>query len=144
MSIEHDPAAILSEYDRAWQELERVIGGLSEQEMLAPNHAGAWSRKDVLAHIGRWDDAGCEVIEDHMAGGKLAEQYRDFEPWNARWAAEDSARTLQEVLTRARAAHERMRALIASLSADRWDALVYEWAGVGIEHIDEHLVDLRA
>jgi len=46
-------AELLSEIEREWKELWRVIGRLTPEQMTAPD-AGGWSPKDNLAHLAEW------------------------------------------------------------------------------------------
>jgi hypothetical protein len=139
-----EPGVILGQYDTLWQEFQATIASMSEKEMASPGRVGEWSAKDLLAHLGRWNDAAVTIIDDRLAGRPLGETYDDYEAWNARWAEEDRALTLQEARTRCESAHRRLRGLIAELAADRWDKVVRSWVrGSGVEHLEEHLADLR-
>src|ERR1700690_2652245 len=44
---------LLSEIDREWLELQKVIKKLTEEQMTAPD-PGGWSPKDNLAHLAAW------------------------------------------------------------------------------------------
>ena len=44
---------LLSEIEREWKELWRVVGRLTPEQMVAPD-AGGWSPKDNLAHLTEW------------------------------------------------------------------------------------------
>jgi hypothetical protein len=44
---------LLSEIEREWKELWRVVGRLTTEQMVAPD-AGGWSPKDNLAHLTEW------------------------------------------------------------------------------------------
>lgn len=46
-------AELLSDIEREWKELWRVVGRLTPDQMLAPD-AGGWSPKDNLAHLAEW------------------------------------------------------------------------------------------
>lgn len=44
---------LLSEIEREWKELWRVVGRLTPEQLVTPD-AGGWSPKDNLAHLGEW------------------------------------------------------------------------------------------
>jgi hypothetical protein len=44
---------LLSEIEREWKELWRVVARLTPEQMTRPD-AGGWSPKDNLAHLGEW------------------------------------------------------------------------------------------
>ena len=46
---------LLSEIDREWQELQKAIKKLTQEQMTAPD-PGGWSPKDNLAHLATWMD----------------------------------------------------------------------------------------
>lgn len=139
-----EPAAILDRIDAVWREFQGAIGGMSEAELTAPGRVGVWSIKDLLAHIGRWYDAAVVVIDNRIAGRPRGETYDDFDAWNARWAEEDRGLTPAEARSGCEAAHDRLRALVADLPADRWDKVVRGWVeGSGYGHLEEHLADIR-
>jgi hypothetical protein len=46
-------AELLSDIEREWKELWRVVGRLTLEQMVVPD-AGGWSPKDNLAHLTEW------------------------------------------------------------------------------------------
>jgi hypothetical protein len=46
-------AELLSEIEREWKDLWRVVGRLTPEQMTTPD-AGGWSPKDNLAHLAEW------------------------------------------------------------------------------------------
>lgn len=51
--IPQNTPELLSEVEREWKELWRVVGRLTPEQMTAPD-AGGWSPKDNLAHLAEW------------------------------------------------------------------------------------------
>lgn len=62
-------AELLSDIEREWKGLWRVIGRLTPEQMLAPD-AGGWSPKDNLAHLAEW----IKVLMGHHMDRRPAEQ----------------------------------------------------------------------
>lgn len=46
-----DQAELLSQMEQGYRDFKRLLEGLSTTQMLAPGVAGAWSVKDIVAHI---------------------------------------------------------------------------------------------
>ncbi len=140
-----DPAAIVQRIDQLWLELQVEIDRWSEAELAEPGPDGAWSGKDILAHLGRWSDAAFAVVQAHLDGRSLASEYDDYETLNAQWAAEDASLSLTEVQARARTAHDQLRELLGGLAPEQWDGVVRDWVFAdSVEHVEEHLAELRA
>ena len=51
---------LLSEIDREWQELQKAIKKLTNEQMTIPD-PGGWSPKDNLAHLATWIHIMCEA-----------------------------------------------------------------------------------
>ena len=51
-----DPQEILAHITTARVALIAAIFGLSEDRLTAPGAVGKWSVKDVMAHIGHWEE----------------------------------------------------------------------------------------
>jgi hypothetical protein len=139
------PSAILARYGALWGEFQAAISAMDEAELVAPARVGEWSAKDLMTHMGRWCDAAVVVIDNHLAGRSHGETYDDYDAWNARWADEDRALTVQQARQRCEAGYLRLRGVIADLPPERWDKVVRGWVhGSGVEHLEEHLADLRS
>jgi hypothetical protein len=138
------PSAILARYDALWREFQATVSAMDEAELEAPARVGEWSAKDLLAHVGRWCDAAVMVIDNRLAGRPRGETYDDYEAWNARWAEEDRNLSVEQARQRCEAGYARLRGVIADLPTERWDKVVRGWVHAsGVEHLEEHLADLR-
>lgn len=62
-------AELLSDIEREWKALWRVIGRLTPEQMLTPD-AGGWSPKDNLAHLAEW----IKVLMGHHMDGHPAQE----------------------------------------------------------------------
>jgi hypothetical protein len=134
---------MLQKASQSWLELKRVINSLSEQQFTRPNTIGAWSGRDVLAHIIGWEEVAIDVIEAMEAGEpeewpevegeeldafneELIEPFRDLPLADFRQQADDIHFRLMDLAERARTI--------------RPDTVL----GVTAEHYAEHIDDLRA
>ncbi len=139
---------LIDEMDRAWSELWAAQATLSEADLTAPGTVGDWARKDVLTHIGRWADTAAVVIEGLVAGtlpSGFTRRFRDTEAVNQGWYQEDREVGVEEARRRCEAAHQRLRAALASVPADRLQGRIRNWAfEAGPEHYTDHLPSFRA
>jgi hypothetical protein len=165
MSTTISKAALLDQIERERMIWEQLLEAVGEARMEQPGAAGAWSFKDVVAHLNGWRvrtlarlnaaRTGVEpapppwpvdLDEDSEAG--LAQ----INAWIERAGRE---RSLQEVLDEARRSFDRMRDAVLALSDEELtDPSRYPWMGgepvgavVGYSfgHFhDEHEVDLTA
>jgi hypothetical protein len=58
--LPQNTSELLSEIDREWLELQKVIKKLTNEQMTAPD-PGGWSPKDNLAHLADWMHIMCEA-----------------------------------------------------------------------------------
>ena len=66
---------LLSDIEREWKELWRVIGRLGPEQMTTPD-AGGWSPKDNLAHLAEW----MSVLMGYHMDRRPAHEVMDLPP----------------------------------------------------------------
>src|SRR6266581_2829134 len=71
------PQEILAHIIAARIALTSAIYGLSEDELTREGPVGRWSVKDVMAHIGHWEEVCLEEFETHLRGERTGKNYRD-------------------------------------------------------------------
>ena len=82
---------LLAELDRSFAELERAIEGLAHEQMLQRwygEDGGAWSVRDILAHITGWHHEMDDALERIARGERPTPEgvdYSDANTWNARF-----------------------------------------------------------
>jgi uncharacterized protein (TIGR03083 family) len=133
-----------------------VIEGLPEADWQTPGVCGAWSTKDVLAHLIAYEWLVVDVLGSYLGGGPapyLDAFKRDvFKPagedFNDLQVAQRKDRTVAEVLAEFHAAHKRVMALIRQIPPEvisrpgtlPWDGME-PW--VGMEYaLDDYIVHL--
>lgn len=95
---------LLSDIEREWKELWRVVGRLTPEQMTSPD-AGGWSPKDNLAHLGEWINALMGYHMDrrpaHEVMGLPEEVTRawDFEVINPALFERNRKRSTEEVIS---------------------------------------------
>jgi uncharacterized protein (TIGR03083 family) len=131
------------------QRLEAQLAALTPARMLQPGACGAWSVRDVLAHISAWERRMLAWNTSHLRGEPPeVPQPWDIERMNAEAHARTKDRPLAEVLEEFRQSYQAALAQTESLSealllrvaADTWP-LGPLWTGVAANmnwHYKEH------
>jgi hypothetical protein len=129
--------AFLKDEAALWQ---RTVEALDAAPDGASHRNGEpWDVRDVWAHLARWMTRSADVVEAHLAGRSI-EPISDFDSVNAVWQAEDASLSRPVARERAFDARARIRALMESLPAERWDGRIYASVTSNTsEHYVEHL-----
>lgn len=125
--------------------LDEAVSGLTEDQIAYDIVAGEWTVKDILAHLGAWENEAALMIERAANGlddgPAIAES---VDEWNARRVSERRRLPLVDVMQEFNEARDRlMRALVAwpeeqaPLGPDGWDESARLWWLT--EHDQEHL-----
>lgn len=125
-----------------WSEFEELVRSVPADRLDDPtlNHDG-WSVKDLLWHMGSWDDEIADQLERIRAGTYTGHRW-DTDRTNARYLAEGknaNARSARELWSRAR---DRVRSemdLQPELTAPVEDL----FSESAYAHMDDHLPELR-
>lgn len=140
-----EPQEILAHITAARVALTSSIYGLSEDELTTKDAVGNWSVKDVMAHVGRWEEICFDELQKHLRGEQSTEDFRDALAYNDRWEAQLQALSLQETIERFETAHYRLFGLLSSLTPDQWNGYVRAWVrGSTWHHFEEHSEQIRA
>lgn len=139
------PQEILAHITSSRVTLTSAIYGLSEAEMTTQQPVGKWSVKDVMAHLGRWEEVCLDVLQAHLRGEKNTENYTDYLAYNDKWEAELQAYSLQEAIELFESAHYRLFGFLSTLTPERWNSHVRAWVkGSTWHHFEEHSEQIRA
>lgn len=148
-------AQVLSQIENGHAHLDAALARISPAHMVAPGADGAWSVKDVVAHL-TWSEREMVGVlrQRAMVGSELWRLPQDER--NAAVYAENRDRPLDETLAEARRVFTELRAEIARLSdAEMADPALIAgmpdglapWqllAGNTWRHYEEHLPALQA
>jgi hypothetical protein len=139
------PQEILAHITSSRVALTSAIYGLSEAEMTTQQPVGKWSVKDVMAHLGRWEEVCLDVLQAHLRGEKNTENYTDYLAYNDKWEAELQAYSLQEAIGLFESAHYHLFGFLSALAPERWNSHVRAWVqGSTWHHFEEHAEQIRA
>jgi len=114
---------LLEKIDKAWVELNASWAGLPEAAMTVPGVAGAWSVKDVLAHVTTWEEEALHHLPGILAGQRpprYSVLYGGIDAFNALKTEENRRRSLAEVLARLDETHARLVAYVAAAPEEQF------------------------
>lgn len=136
----------------------RTLALLKPEQMLIAGADGYWTPKDIVGHWARWLDRLPLWLENLRAGTYVPEIDPGW-PWdridelNERNIQQDKNRPLDEVMAHFKSSHEKVYALIASMSEeDLFDNLYggavrrpfyHSVIGDTYGHYEEHLTPMR-
>jgi hypothetical protein len=117
---------LLKRLETAWKALEASFAGLSETEMMQPGVSGAWSVKDILAHVTSWEEEALKYLPLILAGEKTpryASMYGGIDAFNAQVTEQRRSMSLAEVLHQRIAIHCKLIDFIGGVPEEQ---LAYE------------------
>jgi uncharacterized protein (TIGR03083 family) len=135
--------------------LETLLGRLGVDQMNRPGAVGAWSVKDVLAHLAFWERYGANLLRAIAQGETPELDAEDMtETRNASVVAQYYLRPLSAVVADWQAASDELIELIADLSPqDLNDPDRFAWSpgrtlldrltGNSYGHMEEHIAQIR-
>jgi len=140
-----EPHEILAHVTQSRVALTSAIYGLSEAELTMEGPVGRWSVKDVMAHLGRWEEVCFDELQKHLRGEQSTDDYRDALPYNDQWESGLQALSLQESIEKFETAHYRVFGLLSALTPEQWDGYVRAWVRGSLwHHFEEHGEQIRA
>ena len=61
---------LLEQIEKAWADFTESYAGLPEPQMKNPGIAGAWSVKEILAHVTTWEEEALKTLPLILQGGR--------------------------------------------------------------------------
>jgi hypothetical protein len=113
---------VLTRIESAWQALVASYAGLSEAELLEPGVTGAWSVRDIIAHVTWWEEEALTHLPLILRGGRpprYSVAYGGIDAFNARMTEQRKDLSLAEVLRRRNDVHGRLLAYLETVPEDR-------------------------
>lgn len=110
-----DKQKLLARIGDAWNSLGDSFAGLSQAELEAPNAAGAWSVKEILAHVTTWEEEALKNLPLILEGKRTArykDQYGGIDAFNDQMTERKRGLPLEEVLRQFEATHRQLVALL--------------------------------
>ncbi len=135
---------LLAAEDAGWQELNRRLHRLGEDDWLRPGVNGPWTVKDLAAHIAVWHASATDRLESLRMTGSLPPLPAPVDAINAEQYERCRELTLKDVQAMSGAARHRLREEVALLPADPGESVSMLIIGDAQEHYDEHIPHLDA
>lgn len=138
----------LARMDEAWRGFSERVQRLATEKLDVRVGDGAWTRKQMLAHVTAWHELTVERLASFVASGEPSGLDDDTDAINARAARSAIGRTTGEVVLALTDSYRHLRREVARLTDaqlaahDDWAAAII--AGNTFDHYAEHLADLQA
>jgi hypothetical protein len=111
----NDRQRLLIRLDKAWREFTDSYAGLSEAQLLVPDVTGAWSVRDILAHVTTWEEEALKHLPSILAGHRpprYSATYGGIDAFNALMTTRKAGLTLPEVFRHQAEIHQRLIEMI--------------------------------
>ncbi|HET7456192.1 MAG TPA: DinB family protein [Gemmatimonadaceae bacterium] len=108
-------AQVLARLEAAWRDFEESYAGLSDEELLVPGVTGAWSVRDIIAHVTWWEEEALKHLPLVREGGRpprYSVRYGGIDAFNALMTEQRRGLTLAEVLRQHDDVHARLVAYV--------------------------------
>jgi hypothetical protein len=119
-------AELLAELNAEQQNWERLLGEIGEDRMDEPGVAGAWSIKDIVAHLTAWRRRTVRRLEAAATG--LPEPAHDWpvdlhedDEINAWFHQRDRGQSVRETLAESRRVFEQLASAVEKMPEDKLD-----------------------
>jgi hypothetical protein len=117
-----DRAQLLARVDKAWTAFTDSYAGLSEAQLLAPGVTGAWSVRDIIAHVTWWEEEALRHLPGILRGEtppRYSVTYGGIDAFNALMTERKRPLSLGDVLQEQEQTHRRLITLIERVPADQ-------------------------
>jgi hypothetical protein len=117
-----DRGQLLKRLDTAWEAFKQSYAGLLDAELLEPGVTGAWSIKDIIAHVTWWEEEALTHLPLILTGGRpprYSVTYGGIDAFNAWMTEQKKDLSLAEVLRQRDEVHHRLVAFIESVPDDQ-------------------------
>jgi hypothetical protein len=138
---------LLSRMDAGWTEFGGKMHATPNELLEEKLGAGAWTRKQMLAHITTWHDLTIDRLGRFMDSGEPPDLDEHEDDINARAARAATGRTTGEIVQGVEDSYRRLHRQVARLTDEQLAA--HEWWALSIVvgntfgHYENHTADLE-
>jgi hypothetical protein len=118
-----DRRRLLEQLDTVWEAFNASYAGMSDSQLLEPGVTGAWSVRDIIAHVTAWEEEALKYLPLILEGGKpprYSVTYGGIDAFNARMTEQKSGLSLAAVLAQQDETHRRLIALVQSVPEEQF------------------------
>ncbi|MBK7702445.1 MAG: DinB family protein [bacterium] len=115
-------ARLLDRLDAAWRDLLDSYAGLADADLLAPGVTGAWSVRDIVAHVSVWEEEALKHLPLVLEGERpprYLTTYGGIDAFNALMIERLRGLPLPGVLRRRDDVHRRLVAYLETVPAEQ-------------------------
>jgi hypothetical protein len=112
-----DRRQLLKRLDKAWVAFNDSYAGLSDVQLMEAGVTGAWSVRDILAHVTTWEEEALKHLPLILKGGtppRYSVRYGGIDAFNAGMTEQKRSLSLSEVREQLAATHGRLVDLVQS------------------------------
>ena len=112
-----DRRQLLQRLGKAWVAFNESYAGLSDEQLMESGVTGAWSVRDILAHVTMWEGEALEHLPLILKGGtppRYSVRYGGIDAFNAHMTEQKRNLSLSEVRAQLTATHARLVDFIES------------------------------
>jgi hypothetical protein len=117
-----DRQELLKRLETAWRAFEGSYAGLSEAQLMEPGVTGAWSVRDIVAHVTTWEEEALKhlpsILEGHRAP-RYSVTYGGIDAFNAQMTKAKEGLPLSEVFRQHDEIHGRVIDVIERVPEDQ-------------------------
>lgn len=102
---------LLKRLNTAWQGFAESYAGLSEAQLMEPGVTGAWSVRDIIAHVTTWEEEALKHLPDILEGRRpprYSVTYGGIDAFNALMTTKKASLCLSEVFRQQDETHQRV------------------------------------
>jgi hypothetical protein len=113
---------LLLRLDRAWGAFKDSYAGLSDPELLDPGVTGAWSVRDIIAHVTTWEEEALKhlpVVLEGKRPPRYSVIHGGIDAFNAKTTEQKKKLSLLEVLRSQEDVHHQLIELIEGVPEDQ-------------------------
>ena len=117
-----DRRRLLKRLDEARLTFKASYAGLSEAQLLEPGVTGAWSVRDIIAHVTTWEEEALKHLPSILEGERpprYSITYGGIDAFNALMTKRKESLSLSEVLRQLDDAHRRIVEVIERAPEDQ-------------------------
>jgi hypothetical protein len=112
-----DKQTLLKKIEQSWASFRDSYAGLSPAQLEAPDVAGTWSMKDILAHVTTWEEEALKnlpIILEGKRTPRYKDEYGGIDAFNDQMTERKRSLPLNQVLQQLDATHTRLLGYVAS------------------------------
>lgn len=116
-------AQLLERLHKAWAGFTDSYAGLSQSEMVEPGVTGAWSVRDLIAHVTWWEEEALTHLPAILRGltpPRYSVTYGGIPAFNALMTERKKGLSLTDVLRERDETHRRLIALVETVPPDQF------------------------